>query len=137
MDYLKINYHKLLHLKIHRGILFDLLLILAISLILIYAFTHSITKKMDCYGVYDGLVLQIVASEALSEAISKSHTLVFNDTKFNYEVDEYGEYQIVDDVIYQQIDIAIDKELPPNEVGKVTIYYEKEKIITFILKLFK
>ena len=137
MNYLKINYQKLLNLKIHKYIFWDFLFILIIILSLIYVFTHSISKRLTCYGVYDGLVLKIIANESLSDAISKNKTLYFNNTKVNYEIDEYGEYQVIDDVIYQQIDLAIDKELYDNEVGEVKLYYEKKKLITFILELFK
>ncbi len=137
MDYLKINYQKLLHLKIPRNIFIDLLFVLLIILFLIYTNTHFITKKMTCYGIYDGLVLKVVANEALSDALSDNKILYFNNQKLNYEIDEYGEYEIENEVIYQQIDLNIDKELYDNEIGVVTLYCDKEKIITFILKLFK
>ncbi len=137
MNYLKINYQKLLHLKIPRGIFLDLLFALLIIFLIIYSNTHYITKKITCYGVYDGLVLSIMANGTLSDALSENRTLYFNKQKVNYEIDEYGEYEVIDEVIYQQIDLNLDKELYDNEAGLVTLYYGKEKIITFILKLFK
>lgn len=137
MDYLKINYQKLLHLKIPRYVFLDILFVLLIIFLVIYSCTHYITKKITCYGIYDGLVLKVMANETLSDALSANKTLYFNKEKLNYEIDEYGEYEIINEIIYQQIDLNIDKELYDNEAGTITLYYDKEKIITFILKLFK
>ncbi len=137
MDYLKINYQKLLHLKIPRYVFLDVLFVLLIIFLVIYSCTHYITKKITCYGIYDGLVLKVMANETLSDALSANKTLYFNKEKLNYEIDEYGEYEIINEIIYQQIDLNIDKELYDNEAGTITLYYDKEKIITFILKLFK
>ncbi len=137
MDYLKINYYKLQHLKIKK---YNLLIFLIIGLIIfsfIYINQKEIPKRIESYGVYDGLVLKIIADKSLSEAITKNNSLTFKGKKVNYEIAEFGEYEMLNNTLYQEIDLIIDKDYNPNETGEVIVYFDQVKIRTFILELFK
>ncbi len=137
MDYLKVNYYKLLHLKVKKHSLLILLLLTILIFSIWYLNTHYITKRIESYGVYDGLVLKLVADKTLSEAITKGSKLSFKDKVVNYEVSEYGPYEMVNNTLYQEIDLILDDDYVDNEAGEVVVYYGKIKIITFILELFK
>ena len=55
----------------------------------------------------------------------------------NYKIDSFGTYRIVDDNIFEEVNLIVDRYVYENEVGKVTILYDKQKIIKYILDLFK
>ena len=120
MKYYQINYDKLKKLKQINYFIVIFIIILLISFLIILSGLISINKKITCYGIMNNGLLTIEIENSLSDKIKANNTLKFNDQKMSYQVISYGDYRIVD-----------------NEVGEVNIYYGKQKIIAYILDLFK
>ena len=137
MPYFKINYNKLEKLpqiNIYKFILVILIIILLLLLISCFQDTYH---TFSTYGIYKNNVLHLKINNKLSDAVKDSEYFTFNkeDTKCVNIL--YDEYEIIDNEIYQSLSITVDKEYADNEVGLVTFYYRKQKLITFIMELFK
>ena len=137
MKYYQINYDKLKKLKQINYFIVIFIIILLISFLIILSGLISINKKITCYGIMNNGLLTIEIENSLSDKIKANNTLKFNDQKMSYQVISYGDYRIVDNVIIQSVNLAVDEDVFDNEVGEVNIYYGKQKIIAYILDLFK
>lgn len=137
MNDFKINYDKLQRLpmiKFH----YLLYLIILLFIILIYiACQINIERKITCYGMVENELIKIEINEKLSDKIKSGQKLIFSNRKMNYKVVNFGNYQIIDNNIIEEIKLEVDKYVYENEVSEVTIIYDRQKIIEYILELFK
>ena len=133
----QINYDslkKLSQIKFHRIIL---LLCVVFVILIIISFKVTVYKKLECYGIYNNGLLIVKVSSEQSQIIKDNHDLTFNGDKLTYKVNSFGEYELIENGIYEQINLTIDNVLYDNEVGIVTIHYGKQKLIKYIFELFK
>ena len=132
-----INYDKLKRLNIIKFHRLIYLLIIIIGVLIFLACHISIDRKIKTLGIMENDVLKIVINENLSDKIKNNSRLIFNNKTMNYQIVGFGEYEINDKNIYEHIDLIVDRYVYQNEVGEVTIIYAREKIINYILDLFK
>jgi len=137
MSYFKINYDKLKNLNQTKYHIFIGILISIILLIILISFFININKKITLYGICNDNILTLKINSKLSDNFKNNSHIKFNNKKLKYTILNYGKYEIIDNEIYQEINLTIENKLIDNEVGKVELYYNKEKLIKFIFKLFK
>jgi len=136
MDYFKINYDKLENIKqIKYHIVITVVICLIVLFILISCFI-KINKKITLYGICNDNILKIKINTKLSDNIKNSDHLNFNKKKLKYKIGSYGDYEIIDNEIYQEINLSIENVMN-DEVGKIEVYSKEEKLIKFIFDLFK
>lgn len=137
MEYFNCNYSKLNNLPEIKLYKLIYIVIIIIIIIVILSFKIKIYKHGECYGIYQNNVIMINIESKLSENLEKSEYIIFDNQQLNFKIKEYGEYEIINNEVYQEIKITVDKEFYSNQVGLVKFYYDEECVIKFILDLFK
>ena len=136
MNYERINYDELKRLKQINYHFFLIGLIILGILIFIFCIFIHVSKEAKFYGYYDNDELVINVDNKLSDYIKKNHQLKFKDTYYEYRVKSFKEYNLVDNVVYEKMSLAVEGPLN-GEIGEVTIFYDNVRLIKFILDLFK
>lgn len=136
MEYYKLNYDKLKNLKQINFIKFIILVILLIMIFIIISCFKSINNSFSFYGIYNNGIITTKINNELVDIFKSHQTLIFNKKEINYKIANFSEYEIIDNSVYQTINLTTDANLYQNEIGKIEIY-DKVKLITYILELFK
>ncbi len=137
MDYFKVNYDKLKNMEVKD---FYILIYVFIFICLYLLFLSCFLKvkvRASCYGIIEDGLLKVGVSPLFSEKIKNGHQLKFKDTVTNYEIVKFGEYEIVDNNIIEEVYLKVDANYYDNEIGEVEIYYDEVKLCKYILDLFK
>ncbi len=137
MNYFQVNYYRLRNLSQKHLFTIIVLIIICGVVILTFSYFKVVSKKYNCYGIYQNNLLNVKFSQDKIDILKTNKELIFNKQKVTYKIKNMGEYEIIDNKIYQNIYLTIDGDVYDNEVGEVEIYYHKEKLIKFIFELFK
>lgn len=137
MNYFKINYEKLQNLNQKRFYILIIFIIFIFILIILICHFVNVNQKLAFYGICNDNTLTLKINNKLSDTLKNNSYLNFNKRKIKYKILNYGRYEIIDNEIFQEINLTIENEVINNEVGKVEINYNKEKLIKFIFDLFK
>lgn len=137
MNYFKINYNKLENIPERKYFKLIIVFTLLICIILFTISKQKINEKFETYGIYTDNSLTININNKLSDKLKVSEYLVFNNTKTKFEIVDYGSYELINNEIYQEVTITMDKYFYQNEVGIVTFYYDKKTILQYIIGLFR
>jgi len=121
-------------IKYYKFIIF--IIIISIVLIIVSLFTYT-SKQISFYGIYNDKNIHIKFNTKLSDKIKNNEYLKFNNIKTKYSILEFGDYEIIDNEIYQNIILTVDNDFINNEVGLIELSYDNEKTINYILDLFK
>lgn len=137
MDYFRINYNKLENLK-QINFYKVIILILCIFILLIFLSSNIKTSKSyEVYGIYKDNILTIKLNVKLSDKIKSNEYIIFNNKKTNFKINNYGEFEIINNEIYQELKLILDEKFYDNEVGVAILHYDKKSIFKHILDLFK
>lgn len=137
MDYYKINYEKLQRLYQIKFIIIVVFIIFLFIILALYSLTFKIDKVISCYGVVEDNKLKIKIESELSDTLKNGNKLSFNGTFTTYWISEFSSYDIVDNVVFEEVYLTVDKKFYDNEVGIVELHYGKQKLLTYILELFE
>jgi len=137
MEYFRINYNKLQNLSQKKYYIVIIIVFLSLLLLISISCVIDTYEKFSVYGVYNNNILKIKINNKLSDTLKNNQYIKFNEQKTTYKILSFGEYEIIDNEIYQEVNLAIDDNFINNEVGLVELYYDKKKIIKYILELFK
>lgn len=137
MEYFKINYDRLENLKQKKFYIFVMLIVIILLTLLIIACFIKIPSKVKFSGIYYDNILTIKINTKLSDDLKNNKYIIFNDQKTKYKIESYQETEIIDNEIYQEINLTIEKKFKNNEVGIVELHYDKQKLIEYIFDLFK
>lgn len=140
MKYFRINYDRLKNLEQINFYKIIIIIVINLIILLIVACNLSVYHKISFYGIYNDNILIIKINNKLSDIIKNNQYIKFNNKKTKYEIDTlngFGEYEIIDNEIYQIINLKVDTKFNNNEVGLVELYYNKQKIIKYIFESFK
>lgn len=137
MDYFKINYNKLENL--YQINFYKLVFVIFIFLIILFVMTFfiKVDKKWECYGIINDNILKIKINNELSDSLKSLEYIRFNDKNINFKINSFGNYEIVNNEIYQEIELIIDEKFYDNEIGLVEFYYDRGILFKYILDLFK
>jgi hypothetical protein len=137
MDYYQINYKKLENIHQIRYSFFIGVFILIITIIVILSFINYAYDIEEFYGIYNDNILTFKINTKLSDKLKKENILSFNNKEVNYKILEFKDYEIINNEIYEIVELKIDGDFYQNEVGIIKIYFDKKRIIFHILDLFK
>ena len=137
MNYFQVNYYRLRNLSQKHLFAIIILIIIIGIFILGFSYFKVVSRKYNCYGIYQNNLLNIKVMQDKIDIFKDNKELMFNNHKVAYKIQNMGEYELIDNKIYQNIYLTIDGDVYDNEVGEVEIYYRKEKLIKFIFELFK
>ena len=136
MNYYKVNYEKLKSINEINYFLFTIVILFVILYFIFLSFFIKVKSKIECFGIISDNILKINLNSKLSDKI-KNSKIKFKDTYITYEIENYGEYEIIENEVYQIINLKVDANFYDNEVGLVTIYYNEISLWEYILSLFK
>ena len=137
MDYFKINYNKLQNLSQINFYKIIFLIFILLIILFILSFKINISKRYEFYGIYKENLLNIKIEKTLSGKLKNSKYILFNDIKTNFKINDYGDYEIINNDIYQEIELIVDEKFYDNEIGLVEFYCDKKILFKYILDLFK
>ena len=137
MNYFQVNYYRLRNLSQKHLFAIIILIIIIGIFILGFSYFKVVSRKYNCYGIYQNKLLNLKVMQDKIDIFKDNKELVFNNHQVAYKIKNMGEYELIDNKIYQNIYLTIDGDVYDNEVGEVEIYYRKEKLIKFIFELFK
>lgn len=137
MNYFQVNYYRLRNLSQKHLFAIIILIIIIGIFILGFSYFKVVSRKYNCYGIYQNNLLNIKVMQDKIDIFKDNKKLIFNKKEVKYKINNMGEYELIDNKIYQNIYLTIDGDVYDNEVGEVEIYYRKEKLIKFIFELFK
>ncbi len=136
MNYFKVNYDYLKNIKENNYFIFIIITIFIAFYIIFLAFFIKVKSSIECVGIISDDLLKININSKLSDKINNSQ-IKFKDTYIIPEIKDYGEFEIIDNEIYQIISLKVDAKFSNNEVGIVTIYYDEMPLWKYVLELFK
>ena len=136
-DYFKINYNKLENLPEKKMFKFVLFIIIVIIILIYLAYSINIYHTFSTYALYKDNTIYLKINNRLSDAVIMSEYITFNNVKSTYIVESFGEYEIINQDIYQEVYLTIDEKLYDKEFGLIKFYYHKQNILMYILELFK
>ncbi len=137
MNYFKINYNRLENLPQINFYKFVFSVIVIFIIMIFISYVMNTYKTINLYGYYNDGILHIKINNILSDKIKSEDHLYFNNQKTFYEVSSFGEYEIINNEIYQAVNLKLKDNFINNEVGVVKIKYDKKRILNYILDLFK
>ncbi len=137
MKYFQVNYYRLRNLSQKHLFAIIILIIIIGIFILGFSYFKVVSRKYNCYGIYQNKLLNIKVMQDKIDIFKDNKKLIFNKKEVKYKIKNMGEYELIDNKIYQNIYLTIDGDVYDNEVGEVEVYYRKEKLIKFIFELFK
>lgn len=131
------NYQRLLHLKRQNYGPFFLIVILIIALT-IYICQNKIYDYANFVAVSDTDNLLVTVPISYSDTIHNA-ILKIKNQQYEYTVTNISEllYDANSQTNYQIYTIHIAKKYLPNEMVKVTFYYNQEKIIKKLIRFIK
>lgn len=137
MDYFRINYKKLEHLHQINYFVFVCIVFVLLIVLIVIACTNYTYREETFYGIYSDNILKLKTNIKLSDKLKNNKKIIFNNKEVSYKVVGFEDYEIIDNEIFQTVDLELDGEFLNSEVGKVKLYYDKKKIIAYIFELFK
>ncbi len=137
MNYFKVNYDKLKNLEEKNYYLIVITVIFIILYLLLVSCFIKVKERMEYAGIVNDGVLKVGVNNSFSDIIKNNNTLKFKEQEMHYKVKEFGEYEVIDNEIYENIYLVVDGQIYDNEVGVVTFYYHENNLCKYIFKLFK
>lgn len=137
MDYFKINYSKLKNIKEINFYKIVIVVLCIFIILFIMSFYIEVNKKWEGYGIVNDNILKIKINNKLSDNFKSDNTIIFNNKRTNFKINSYGTYEIINNEIYQDIELIVDGNFYDNEIGLVEFYYDKKILFKYILDLFK
>lgn len=137
MNYFKVNYDRLMNLRKKNYFIIVIILILLLSTLIVASFFINISSTLNLVGVYNDETLKININNKLSDILKRNDKIICNGKISLYHIKDYGEYEIINNEVYQTINLTVDKSFMNNEVVNFEIHYDNEKLINYIFKLFK
>ena len=137
MELFKINYNKLSNLRQLKFNLIVIIVILLFVMLIFLALNIEVYKKFECMGIYSNNTLKITINSELSDNLKNAEYIIFQNKKLIFQIVNFGNYEVIDNTIFQEIDLSVDEKFYDNEIGLVEFYYQKQKLLFYIFELFK
>ncbi len=137
MNYYNICYESLKNIKEIKYFRF-LIIFLVILIGLIFLIRNLVvTNNYEVYGVYENNSLHLKTTNILSDKLNIGNEIIFNGRIVEINAIKYGNYEFIDDILYQDIYLTLNEEFYQNEIGIVKIQDNNYKLLKYVLELFK
>lgn len=137
MELFKTNYNKLSNLRQLKFNVIVIIVILLFVMLIFLALNIEVYKKFECMGIYSNNTLKITINSELSDNLKNAEYIIFQNKKLIFQIVNFGNYEVIDNTIFQEIDLSVDEKFYDNEIGLVEFYYQKQKLLFYIFDLFK
>lgn len=128
------NYYNLSKIKVHYNYIGYIVFITMIITIILSSFL-STYDTYTMYGVYNEGFLEVSVNIENSDAVDKGAYFEYENKKLNYQILDVSGLNIENNTNYQTYKLKINKEFKQNKIIKITFFYNKERIITKILRI--
>lgn len=128
LDLLNIRY------KVKLGLIFIILFIIST---LIYVLNLELYDTKETYGYIENGLLITRLDVNTPDTINTMKYVVIGSKKYKTTLDKVGTFSVDKDTLtnYQEISLKINSTLRENQVFKIIILYNKEKVIKKVKKL--
>lgn len=137
MDYYKVNYNKLWNLPQIRFSILLLIIIIFSTYLFILSLFINVYDTFNGYGIYKDKTVILQVNSKLSDILANNIEIKFNNRKITCNKIEYKDYEFVNNEILQIVYLYIDESFIDNEIGTIKINYNEQRLIKYVLKLFK
>jgi len=137
MELFKINYNKLSNLRQLKFNVIVIIVILLFVMLIFLSLNIEVYKKFECMGIYSNNTLKITINSELSDNLKNAEYIIFQNKKLIFQIVNFGNYEVIDNTTFQEIDLSVDEKFYDNEIGLVEFYYQKQKLLFYIFELFK
>ena len=112
---------------------------LILTILSIYICQNSLYDRLDLVAISDGDNLIVAVPVTYSDTFKTGESIALGKETYHYSITSISEMQVdlTQQLNYQNFSIKIDKKYPQNQILKITLYYNKEKIIKKVIKLIK
>ncbi len=137
MKSIKYNYYNLMHLN-PRNYLLTLLIVVLETLIFSHVLFKEVYSRKNYYAVFKDGYLYLNIDIDNTDAVNHGKYLNISGKKYEYKINNIGDLQVdeIKVVNYQTYELVINDSFKQNELQEITIYYNKERIINKLLKVF-
>ena len=128
LDLLNIKY------KVKLGLIFIILFIIST---VIYVLNLELYDTKETYGYIENGLLITRLDVNTPDTINTMKYIVIGSKKYKTTLDKVGTFSVDKDTLtnYQEISLKINSTLRENQVFKIIILYNKEKVIKKVKKL--
>ena len=128
LDLLNIKY------KVKLGLIFIILFIIST---VIYVLNLELYDTKETYGYIENGLLITRLDVNTPDTINTMKYIVIGSKKYKTTLDKVGTFSVDKDTLtnYQEISLKINSTLRENQVFKIIILYNKEKVIKMVKKL--
>lgn len=128
LDLLNIKY------KVKLGLIFIILFIIST---VIYVLNLELYDTKETYGYIENGLLITRLDVNIPDTINTMKYVVIGSKKYKTTLDKVGTYSVDKNTLtnYQEISLKINSTLRENQVFKIIILYNKEKVIKKVKKL--
>lgn len=128
LDLLNIKY------KVKLGLIFIILFIIST---VIYVLNLELYDTKETYGYIENGLLITRLDVNIPDTINTMKYVVIGSKKYKTTLDKVGTFSVDKDTLtnYQEISLKINSTLRENQVFKIIILYNKEKVIKKVKKL--
>lgn len=128
LDLLNIKY------KVKWGLIFIIIVIMSI---IIYVLNLELYDTKETYGYIEKGLLITRLDVNFPDTINTIKYVVIGSKKYKTTLDKVGTFSVDKDTLtnYQEISLKLNSTLRENQVFKIVILYNKEKVIKKVKKL--
>lgn len=128
LDLLNIKY------KVKLGLIFIILFIIST---VIYVLNLELYDTKETYGYIENGLLITRLDVNIPDTINTMKYVVIGSKKYKTTLDKVGTFSVDKDTLtnYQEISLKLNSTLRENQVFKIVILYNKEKVIKKVKKL--
>lgn len=128
LDLLNVKY------KVKLGLIFIILFIIST---VIYVLNLELYDTKETYGYIENGLLITRLDVNIPDTINTMKYVVIGSKKYKTTLDKVGTFSVDKDTLtnYQEISLKINSTLRENQVFKIIILYNKEKVIKKVKKL--
>lgn len=128
LDLLNIKY------KVKWGLIFIIIVIMSI---IIYVLNLELYDTKETYGYIENGLLITRIDVNFPDTINTIKYVVIGSKKYKTTLDKVGTFSVDKDTLinYQEISLKLNSTLRENQVFKIVILYNKEKVIKKVKKL--
>lgn len=137
MNYYNVCYESLKKIKEIKYFRFLIIFLVILIGLILSTWDLVITKNYETYGFYENNLLHLKITNILSDKLNEGDEIIFKDKLVKIDKIVYGNFEFVNDDIYQDVFLTLNKEFYQNEVGIVKIRDDNFKLLKYIFELFK
>ncbi len=137
MNYCNVCYESLKNIKEIKYFRFLIIFLVILIGLILNVRDLVVTKNYETYGFYENNLLHLKITNILSDKLKEGNDIIFKDEFLKIDKIVYGNFEFINNDIYQDVYLTLNKEFYQNEVGVVKIRDDNFKLLKYIFELFR